>query len=462
MSRGDKEQLEPDNARRLLLKSSLGVVFSVAGLSWVSRLQAASTRPYLDAALKTEQWLRSARQKTQYGVTWPIDPLQPKIIDSTLYSGMPGVVLFYLELYHSTGEQHYLNEAIAGADDIVQSVLAQALSRDAAKTRLGFYDGLAGLVYVLESVHQSSRNPKYRRSAQQAIDMLARYTQEGQQWPHENDVISGIAGSGLLLIWWSKQTQDPRALSLARLAGRTLIERATEAQGGLAWRGAEDARRYMPNFAHGTAGVAYFLAVLGEAVKEQSFVEAAVKGAQHLQAITSCNDQGCLIHHHEPGGEQLHYLGWCHGPAGTARLYEALARVADDGVWRNHAQRSARALLSSGIPSSRPPGFWNNISQCCGNAGVAQFTLDFYRVTGDKRYLRLAQQMTADLLRRATVDAQGMRWLQAENRTQPDKLMAQTGFMQGAAGAGTWLLHLDGWQQQRAPQVIFPDSPFIV
>jgi hypothetical protein len=66
--------------------------------------------------------------------------------------------------------------------------------------------------------------------------------------------------------------------------------------------------------------------------------------------------------------------------------------------------------------------------------------------------------MTEDLLRRATLDEQGMRWVQAENRISPDELIAQTGYMQGAAGIGTWLLRLDGQFQRRAPRVIFPDA----
>ena len=68
--------------------------------------------------------------------------------------------------------------------------------------------------------------------------------------------------------------------------------------------------------------------------------------------------------------------------------------------------------------------------------------------------------MTADLLGRATRDSRGTRWVQAENRIQPDVLVAQTGYMQGAAGIGMWFLRLDGAQRQRAPFVRFPDSPW--
>ena len=46
----------------------------------------------------------------------------------------------------------------------------------------------------------------------------------------------------------------------------------------------------------------------------------------------------------------------------------------------------------------------------------------------------------------------------AEHRVQPELLQAQTGLMQGAAGIGLWLLHLDGHSQDREPLVVLPDA----
>jgi hypothetical protein len=44
---------------------------------------------------------------------------------------------------------------------------------------------------------------------------------------------------------------------------------------------------------------------------------------------------------------------------------------------------------------------------------------------------------------------------------RPDLLVAQTGFMQGAAGVGTFLLHLDAHGRGREPRIVLPDSPFV-
>ena len=43
---------------------------------------------------------------------------------------------------------------------------------------------------------------------------------------------------------------------------------------------------------------------------------------------------------------------------------------------------------------------------------------------------------------------------------RPDFLQAQTGYMQGAAGVGLWLLQLDAAQRGREFTLRFPDSPY--
>ena len=50
--------------------------------------------------------------------------------------------------------------------------------------------------------------------------------------------------------------------------------------------------------------------------------------------------------------------------------------------------------------------------------------------------------------------------MQAENRVSPADTAAQTGWMQGAAGVGAMLLHLDAAVRgdRRLRAVVFPDS----
>jgi hypothetical protein len=54
--------------------------------------------------------------------------------------------------------------------------------------------------------------------------------------------------------------------------------------------------------------------------------------------------------------------------------------------------------------------------------------------------------------------------VQAENRVAPGETAAQTGWMQGAAGVGAMLLHLDAAMRgdHRKRAVVFPDSPLAI
>ena len=177
--------------------------------------------------------------------------------------------------------------------------------------------------------------------------------------------------------------------------------------------------------------------------------------------MTATGPSGRKVFHHEPGGEELFYLSWCHGPAGTARLYHQLGKATADAKYKNQVPRLAQGIVDSGVPEVHPDlsGYWNNISQCCGNAGVCEYFISMHALTQDKRHLAFAARVADDMLARGTADGDGMKWIQAENRISPQEVIAQTGLMQGAAGVGLALLHLDGATEGRARTVKLPDDP---
>jgi len=72
----------------------------------------------------------------------------------------------------------------------------------------------------------------------------------------------------------------------------------------------------------------------------------------------------------------------------------------------------------------------------------------------------LRERVRKNTLTRATDDATGLRWVQAENRVSPDNLVAQTGFMQGAAGVGTFFLQLDALSRGEKWATPWPDTPW--
>lgn len=423
------------------------------------RVWAAPDARYLDAAVKAGNWIRATAMREPNGTTWPAVPPDKKTVQRDLYSGTPGVVLFLLELHRATGERAWLDLATSGADYLAASV-PDTLSGDEGA---GLYSGLAGIAYTLEETARISGREAYRTAARKALGAIsagAKSVGEGVEWSDTTDIISGNAGIGLALLWLSAAQKDAGAHTLAVRAGRRLAEREFRTGDRSLWMMSPSFTRNMPNFSHGTAGVSYFLATLAGDLKDERFRDAAIRGAKYLQSVaTPTAGNGQRIFHNDPDGRDLYYLSWCHGPAGTARLFHRLGAVTGDNAWSSYVPRLARGTIASGVPK-QSPGFWNNISQCCGNCGVSDFFVAMHGLTSDASYLTFARTCADDVLVRATPEGDGLKWIQAENRVSPNVVLAQTGLMQGAAGVGLSMLRLDGALRGRKPTIVLPDSPF--
>jgi len=412
-------------------------------------------RTYLDAALQAARWIKASAVPTEGGTTWPAIPGNEKSINNTLYSGTPGVILFFLETYYSTGNNAFLNDARAGADYLLATL--------GEEKGAGLYVGVSGIGFALEETYKATKDEKYLKGVEKCNHYLKENVvkkKTGVEWSTTTDIISGTAGTGIFLIYAAREMKDNSLLELAVQAGNWLMELGQAEEGGTKWAMDPDYPRLMPNYSHGTAGISYFLASLYAKTKKQKFLDAALSGARYLKSIAQTEGDVCLIFHHEPDGKDLYYLGWCHGPTGTAQLFYRLYQITGDKSWMSWVERCARAILQTGIPEKQTPGFWNNVGQCCGSAGVAEFFLNLHRITQKQEYLDFARSLTSDLLKRGTSDEKGLRWIHAEHRTRPELLFAQTNLMQGGAGIGLWLLHLDYFEQGQKQRIILPDCPF--
>ena len=452
---------ESSYSRRDLLRdtAAAAALLALPRPVW-SLADGSAAREHLEVALRAQRWIRRARIESGSGVVWPADPLRPQSVSPSLYNGYAGIVVFLLELHAATGQSSYLDEAVRGARSLAATLPAVATEVADA----GLYTGLAGIAFVVGEAARLSKDAQLQAAARRGFELVkaaARPIAAGVEWNSSNDIIAGSAGIGLYLLRAADRRRDEHALELAARAGRRLLEVAQPAQGGLKWQLSPSVTNQYPNFSHGAAGVGFFLASLYGVTRDHRFLEGALGAARYLDAV-ALKDQGSWrVFHHEPGGEQLYYLSWCHGPAGTARLFYRLNQVAaHDRRWHDHVIRCAKATTDLGAPVQRSAGYWNNISQCCGNGGVGEFFLSMHDAARKPEYLEVARRAAADTLARATEDGDGLKWVQAENRTQPNNLIAQTGFMQGAAGVGTFFLHMDGREQGRAPAVVFPDNPF--
>lgn len=415
-----------------------------------------SNSKWISLALQTEKYIQHAQYTSEAGTSWKVMPdSSASHSDPSLYSGSPGIVLFYLELYHATEDTSYLHKAKLGADYLINTLSDKIPNAN----NVGLYTGLAGVGYTLTEVFKTTEKQIYKDATMRILELLeesAERSTSGIHWGGINDIVYGGAGIGLFLQYLSDELHLEKAESLSLLVAEGLLESAIDTLAGWRWKFTPTYSRYMDNFSHGTAGVGYFLSQTFQRTQEKKYLDAALKAAYLLDNFT--NEEG-YISHHAPGGEDLYYLSWCHGPPGTARFYYSLYESTKDKKWVDKIMFAANNLMEEGIDTTETPGYWNNVGKCCGATGVAEHYLWLYQLTGDQSYLEFSNKMTQSILAKGTQQEDHLKWIHAENRVSPQVQAAQTGLMQGSAGIGLWLLKLNAYTQDKPPRICLPDEP---
>ena len=427
----------------------------------------------LERALEVEAFVASCRTEGPEGALWSRVPGDSRSAPHSLYHGSAGVALFYLELHRVTGEPRFLDEAISAGDEIVAYLDNQSF------VTVGCYSGWPGYIFVLTELAKASGESRFQESASLAVERMAGQSQRlgaGVGWvepmPFSDitgmtgdrevlDLSIGAAGAGLGLLYAHRHGLGTGALDLAVQTADRLLEMAVETDAGSNWLMMADMPFPFtaPNFAHGAAGVGYFLADLHRATDEPRYLDAAVAAARYVQHKSTPSGDGHLVCHTDEN-PSLFYLGVCHGPPGSGRLMVLLDEITDDAEWLDWAHANMAGLLATGAPETRSRGLWENYSQCCGDAGIGDYALSMYRATARPEYLDLATRVGAAVLAASRVDDGRRSWSQAEHRSRPDFIETQTGYMQGAAGIGSFLLHLATIDDEVVSKIPLPDSPF--
>lgn len=307
--------------------------------------------------------------------------------------------------------------------------------------------------------------------------------------------------------------------ALIRAAGRHLLATGEPGpRGGLVFNGTKTFRDYStPNFELGTSGAAYTLIQLHRLTGEPAYLHAAEEAVRYLDTVSvaidadgkagrtgitvggpggpdasgSGADGGFLIpvrigpdgtpfrgngdlladagddspDHGELRGdytEPIFYLGACHGPAGTGRLYYELARITGRDEYWARIGRNIDGFEALGAPERTSAGLWS-VYYCCGHASLLQYFVGLYHATGEERWHDLAVR-TASVLLGVEEPAAGAAdgaadWPVSFLRLHPSRVTRGLGYYDGAAGIATALLQLHQSQTGRLAVDRLADDP---
>ena len=403
---------------------------------------------YLAAADRTGEWLLATAERRPEGWHWPGKPGVSGAFAPGLGWGTAGPVMFFAEAFRTTGDERWLAAAKQGSRWMAANLDAVA----DGWAGCGLFTGIGGWAVAVDVIATAGDEEAAGLASRvlRKIAATASLTADGAQWHELTEILWGTAGIGSLLLSLGPKYLGPAALELAAGAGDWLLSQAEDAPSGIRWSlgaGAYtepglDPRTRFPNFAHGAAGIAFFLARLAPETGERRFLDASLAAAEWIMTTIRTDDDTCAAFHHEPGATNLFTLGWCHGPPGLGWLFRQLELATGDPAWRTWLRRAARADLTSGIPARKAPGFWDNVARCCGSAGVAEYFLDLHLLERRPADLEFARLLVDDLLDRAITDRSGTRWSNHEFRAPEPDLPPETGYLQGAPGIGSTLLRL--------------------
>jgi lantibiotic modifying enzyme len=395
-------------------------------------LEYSRARHYLGLAKGAGDSLIASADRTEAGLCWmsnagtfdstiPSHLMLHKKYSRCLHTGISGIGVFLVDLAALTGNDHYLVAA--------EQAAAWLLHHNNTDNLLpGLYFGEAGTAAFLCRLAQVTANPRY---FSEATAIARRLTPHLVEIP---DLTHGWAGIGLLHLKLARSNKGDDHLALAREFGDALVRSAERMEHGVAWRHPSGLRRglsgqVLTGFAHGAAGIGYFLLELSCATGDTRYEQVATDAAEWLCAISEpCLPDNLGCRWVLALGDTEQWFFWCHGVAGIGLFFLKAWMLTNRPHYRDMAIAAARTIADGGRRGGT--------TLCHGLAGNGDFLIEAYRVLGDARWLKAAS-VFSDLLELYSISVEGgIAW----PGDQPGNITPD--YMVGYAGVGAFMLRM--------------------
>jgi serine/threonine protein kinase len=270
-------------------------------------------------------------------------------------------------------------------------------------------------------------------------DYLAEALHGPLDWP---DVTHGAAGQGLAALICADVLGDPAIAARSHRCAEYLLD-AQEKDGGWSLPDGVDGmtgERYT-GFAHGAAGIVYFLTEYASHFDSSDALRGARGGAEWLiaKALRGAHN-GVEWTMKETTEERWRW--WCHGGPGISLCFLKLLECTGENRFADFARRALQA-----VPTDLR---YSNLSQCHGLAGLGEIYLEADRLLGGDDWSLRGAQIAAVLIALARrSDTGALTWL------VEDPVKSTGDLMIGSAGVSHFLLR---FARKRSP-IGFPLLP---
>lgn len=390
------------------------------------------------------------------------------INQNNLYVGGAGILHMYVQLDQAFHKEEYQN-IIYGMVKYIGKHLFDgiAIAKQEGEFVPGmaeaFYSGIGGVGLILNEVYRIYGDKNAKSGAMKILDhYLNTYTEYNEEiyWS-DNSPIFFDGGNILYLLDCCKTYKElpSRLKEVIKKATDHILNHAIKHEDG----GLEidhlhvDFKHKEPNFEFGTAGIGYLFIKVYEFTGNSKYLDAARKTTIYLKSIAVKQKEGYLIPYKLGVYDDLFYLGNCHGPVGTAKLFYELYQITKEESYLGEIYQLINGAKSLGAPFTQSAGFWNTTCICCGPAGYMPMFVGLYKLTNDRKWKNLAHDVGEILAGTKVKD----HWKIAFDRTKPKVITSPAGYFTGAAGMVVALLQIYCLETNRDGINGFIDDPYL-
>lgn len=367
----------------------------------------------LDEARRIGDRLLAEAENDENGMHWKTMTMDINhnisfIKSETIYSGVSGIVLFFLELFKQTQNKRYMDAAVESLKWVVNSCKKNP-SDDYA-----FFTGRMGASYTLLQMHKFTREKNYLENAI-ALARPCKDTLEG--FSKVDDLINGTSGTILGLIHLHAATGEKWILESIDCFIRHLVDRSNHGPVGLYWDRSPQQISGLCGFSHGAAGIGFVFLELGRYfqnkalyfITRQAFLYESYffnQAKKHKnwpdlrKGIYSDDDYQKHQKAFLEGNMDFFTRGgdinaWCHGAAGIGLSRLRAFQLLKAPIYKNDVQIAVDKTILTDIESSNPDPLF---ILCHGSGGNAELFICAYQFLRDKKYLSLAEKIAGNTL----------------------------------------------------------------
>ncbi|MFA5762757.1 MAG: lanthionine synthetase LanC family protein [Bacilli bacterium] len=305
--------------------------------------------------------------------------------------GVSGVV-YAISRMKTMGYEYNGNKEIVG--NAVDWLLEHAPTRDDQLPGLHF--GEAGVaVAICEAVKADliERGPWI-------LEYLNETFSDPPDWP---DLTHGAAGQGLACLKCSEIVTKSSLVEKSHAYADYLI-RSQNKDGSWEWPEGVDGMKgtKYTGFAHGVAGIIYFMEVYGNRFSDKAALDSSGRGSEWLIRNAISRDNGTVEWAIQDGSEDI-WKWWCHGAPGIALAFIKIYEKRKDIKYREIA-RKALLVNPQEIASS-------NLSLCHGIGGLAYIYLVAASTFNESMWRKRAKSIIDRLVALGRNSEGGISWL---------------------------------------------------